>query len=230
METLLDVPLREVRVFRNSVAQQVTRASGADAVTVENQVYMAPERGQPSTPSGQALLAHELSHVAATQTGGRREAPQTEETHAQAIEHAVATDPEPHQRPVLSTPATPLGHRRSARPNAPAPPALSQPASYSGGGFVGGGVAPSSSGGSSVAVARAPVGRVPATAAASMTTGLPDSAPSDPAAQTLPQTQSDDRADAGTVDRLVEAVLRRLRRDGALERERRGAFRSEIGG
>jgi hypothetical protein len=35
---------------------------------------------------------------------------------------------------------------------------------------------------------------------------------------------------AGLVERAVEAVMRRLRRETELERERRGAFRSEIGG
>jgi hypothetical protein len=35
---------------------------------------------------------------------------------------------------------------------------------------------------------------------------------------------------AGLVERTVEAVMRRLRRETDLERERRGAFRSEIGG
>jgi hypothetical protein len=34
----------------------------------------------------------------------------------------------------------------------------------------------------------------------------------------------------GGVDRIVEAVMRRLRREGTFERERRGSFRSEIGG
>jgi hypothetical protein len=39
-----------------------------------------------------------------------------------------------------------------------------------------------------------------------------------------------DRDEPGGVDRVVEAVMRRLRREGSLERERRGSFRSEIGG
>jgi hypothetical protein len=49
----------------------------------------------------------------------------------------------------------------------------------------------------------------------------------------MPPTEDEkpeERDEAGFVDRVVDAVLRRLKRDGALERERRGPFRSEIGG
>jgi hypothetical protein len=40
----------------------------------------------------------------------------------------------------------------------------------------------------------------------------------------------EERDEAGLIERVVEAVLRRVRRDSLLDRERRGVFRSEIGG
>jgi hypothetical protein len=52
----------------------------------------------------------------------------------------------------------------------------------------------------------------------------------DGASPPVPEMSPEATDETGLIDRVVEAVLRRLRRDGALERERRGAFRSEIGG
>jgi len=62
--------------------------------------------------------------------------------------------------------------------------------------------------------------------------------PGGPAAGEASSGTSADRAEqeasaeeeANLIERAVEAVLRRLRRDGDLDRERRGSFRSEIGG
>jgi hypothetical protein len=59
MEKLFDVPLKEVRVFRNSTSHQAAHAHSADALAVGHDVHMASGRGNPSTPSGQALLAQE---------------------------------------------------------------------------------------------------------------------------------------------------------------------------
>jgi hypothetical protein len=237
METLLDVPLHEVRVFRDSVAQQVTHAHGADAVTVENAVHLSPGQGEPSAPSGQALLAHELSHVAARQAGSI-EPSELEERRAQSIEYAVKAQPEQQQLPARPAPAPRLDHRVSALHTAPSASPLAgmaQAASYSGGfargGFAGSGTAGSAGGGGSGAAALAPLDRVPAPMDQTMMAGaLGAGAAADAAGTTELGAEAEERDEAGTIDRVVEAVLRRLRREGSLERERRGSFRSEIGG
>src|SRR5262249_40681597 len=61
---LIDLPLREVRIFRNRRAEGITRALAADAVTVGPNVFVAPGEGNPGLASGEALIAHELQHVA----------------------------------------------------------------------------------------------------------------------------------------------------------------------
>jgi hypothetical protein len=79
------------------------------------------------------------------------------------------------------------------------------------------------SGNGATAIARAPADRIPGMTGESPVPG-PDAATS----QEDPQKKQQD--EANVVDRVVEAVMRRLRRESALERERRGAFHSEIGG
>ena len=64
MEGLLDVPLHEVRIFRGQVSQRLTERMQADAVTIGNQVHVAPGEGEPGLASGRALLAHEVTHYA----------------------------------------------------------------------------------------------------------------------------------------------------------------------
>ena len=62
----------EVRIFRGALADEVTRRHGADAVTVANtgMILMRDStRSAPGTPSGRALLAHEVTHVAQAQRG-----------------------------------------------------------------------------------------------------------------------------------------------------------------
>ncbi len=62
----------KVRVFRGQLAEEITARHQADAVTVANTgmilVRQSP-RSAPGTTSGQALLAHELTHVAQAQKG-----------------------------------------------------------------------------------------------------------------------------------------------------------------
>jgi hypothetical protein len=66
-EARLGVDLGHVRVFRGELAEEVTRAQGAEAVTVgtTGMILMSgsPDRS-PATSQGRALLAHELTHVA----------------------------------------------------------------------------------------------------------------------------------------------------------------------
>ncbi len=66
-EERLGVDLGHVRVYRGELAQEVTRAQGAEAVTVgtTGMILMGdtPDRS-PATSQGRALLAHELTHVA----------------------------------------------------------------------------------------------------------------------------------------------------------------------
>lgn len=61
-----------VRIFRGPLAEEVTQRHRADAVTIANtgMVLMRESpRSAPHTTSGQALLAHELTHVAQAQRG-----------------------------------------------------------------------------------------------------------------------------------------------------------------
>jgi hypothetical protein len=132
MEGLLDVPLREVRIFRGQTSQRLTSQLRADAVTVGNQIHVAPGRGDPSQPHGQALLGHELSHVAARQAGAAPVArdddasspdapasslpvnisPQEDEARAMRLEHAMIRADAP-------SPARPATPRPAAQPPAP---------------------------------------------------------------------------------------------------------------
>jgi len=228
MEKLLDVPLKEVRVFRNGEARQVTKTRRADALTAGTEVHLAPGRGNPSTPSGQALIAHELSHVAA-RIADRSEPVRQEERRAQAIEHAIKSQPDLAVSRQPARLAPPLEHRASVR-NVAAPTATaSQPALYSGGGFVGG-----PSGGTlsaSTAVHTAPAGRIPAIADSALSAGSTGPGMRSDSSGGPPDDGNQPGQDEpGGVDRIVEAVMRRLRREGTFERERRGSFRSEIGG
>jgi hypothetical protein len=61
-----------VRVFRGALAEEVTARHRADAVTVAQTgmiLVRDSARSAPGTSSGQALLAHELTHVAQGQRG-----------------------------------------------------------------------------------------------------------------------------------------------------------------
>jgi hypothetical protein len=66
-ERKLGVDLGRVRVYTGEFAEEVTRARGADAVTVGTTGMVllggASDRS-PVTSAGRALLAHELTHVA----------------------------------------------------------------------------------------------------------------------------------------------------------------------
>lgn len=89
----------EVRVFRGELAEEVTRRHRADAVTVaQTGMILVREtpRSAPGTTSGQALLAHEVTHVAQAQRGlsfaqqGGASGHGAHEVEAEAVERRVA--------------------------------------------------------------------------------------------------------------------------------------------
>lgn len=106
-ERKLGVDLGDVRLVTGKLAEQTTRAHGADALTIGG-TGMILMRGEPdrsmATSAGRALLAHELTHVA-QDTGGifarRRNAgsqPLATEEHeleAEAAEH-IEDEPVEH--------------------------------------------------------------------------------------------------------------------------------------
>jgi len=77
-ERQFGVDLGDVRIHTGPFAQHVTRQHSAEAVTVggTGMIFMAgtPDRS-PVTAAGQALLAHELTHVAQAARGIYRSAP-----------------------------------------------------------------------------------------------------------------------------------------------------------
>lgn len=76
-ERKLGVDLSHVRVYTGELAQEINRAYNADAVTIGNtgMILMAGSADKAiDTTEGQALLAHELTHVAQAQRGVFRDA------------------------------------------------------------------------------------------------------------------------------------------------------------
>jgi hypothetical protein len=107
-EKKLGTDLGGVRIYSGEFAESVTRAHGAEAVTVggTGMVMMSgtPDRS-PATAAGQALLAHELTHVAQASRGGpaagvhRSQAPgeralatEEHEAEAEAVEAEVMAE------------------------------------------------------------------------------------------------------------------------------------------
>jgi hypothetical protein len=237
MEGLVDVPLSEVRIFRGRIARGVTQRLGADAVSAGPNVFFAPGEGNLASPSGRSLLAHELSHVAPSQDGATRPSEPDEERSALRLEHAVQRQ----ESLDLTGPLQRAGASGTPRslPSAPAPAAfgpaplenraarVAPPAPSFSAGVFGAPNASIAGAGAPPAVARAGRERSPASME-------PAASEEEPAAE--PDARAGDGAalgqeeQAGLVERTVEAVMRRLRRETDLERERRGAFRSEIGG
>ncbi len=71
-ERKLGVDLSHVRVFSGELAEEINKAHNADALTIGNtgMIIMAGSAEKSmATPQGQALLAHELTHVAQAQRG-----------------------------------------------------------------------------------------------------------------------------------------------------------------
>lgn len=63
MEAAFDADFSGVRVHDGDVAAQSARAARANAYTVGSHVVFGTGRYRPDTPSGQRVLAHELTHV-----------------------------------------------------------------------------------------------------------------------------------------------------------------------
>jgi hypothetical protein len=100
-ERRLGVDLSRVRIYTGEFAEEVTRAHGAEAVTIGT-TGMILMRGTPdksmATTAGRALLAHELTHVAQSLRGVHRaasfgdSAPLATEEHEAEAEAAEAAE------------------------------------------------------------------------------------------------------------------------------------------
>jgi hypothetical protein len=73
MEQVLGGSFGEVRILRGPIADAVTKRHRADAITIANTgmilVREGTRRSDLRSPKGQALLAHELTHVRQAQQG-----------------------------------------------------------------------------------------------------------------------------------------------------------------
>jgi hypothetical protein len=100
-ERKFGVDLGHVRVFTGEFAEEFNKQRGSYAVTVggTGMILMgnSPEKAA-GTRAGEALLAHELTHVAQAQRGLHNRARQAEFTHADEVEaHAVEHEVEQGQ-------------------------------------------------------------------------------------------------------------------------------------
>lgn len=68
MEARFGTDFSHVRVHTGTAAAQINRSLDAEAFTHQNHIYMGAGAYNPRSPSGQQLLAHELTHVV-QQTG-----------------------------------------------------------------------------------------------------------------------------------------------------------------
>ena len=100
-EKRFGVDLGNVRIITGDLAEEITRAHGAEALTLGD-TGMILMRGSakfaPGSAAGQALLAHELTHVAQSRPAIARSAPdataqplatEMSEAEAEAVEAAV---------------------------------------------------------------------------------------------------------------------------------------------
>lgn len=72
-EHRLGMRLDEVRIHSGDAAAKSAAAAGANAFTLGNDIVFASESYSPDSPAGQALLAHELAHVALAHPGLHRQ-------------------------------------------------------------------------------------------------------------------------------------------------------------
>ena len=258
MEGLLDVPLREVRVFRGQTSQRITSSMRADAVTVGNQIHVAPGRGDASSPQGRALLGHELSHVATRQGASEPVMPRSDattppaapaamplpanissaedESRAMRLEHAILRSEAPQQtaRPAArAAPAAPtplsLEHRAPPPQIVMSPEAMTTMRSVHDDGW-----------GGQAAAFQAALHDAPAapwdrmadeaeSMAGSAASSAIDSATS--AASSAVSSAAGAAGDEnGLIDRVVEAVINRIEHDGNVARERSSSFVPHFGG
>ncbi len=64
MEGVLASPLGEVRIHKDTEGQGLTGSVGAEAFALGHHVAFSADAYRPGTPLGDALIAHELAHVA----------------------------------------------------------------------------------------------------------------------------------------------------------------------
>jgi hypothetical protein len=80
-EKRLGVDLGDVRIFSGELAEEITRAHGAEALTVGDTgmiLMRQSSRFAPGSAAGTALLAHELTHVAQAKPSIMRKAPEAD--------------------------------------------------------------------------------------------------------------------------------------------------------
>jgi hypothetical protein len=91
MEGLFGADLGGVRVHDNTEARELNQELDAEAFTIGSEVFVGEGSYSPDSTRGQALLAHELTHVA--QQGGlgaqRQAMPEEEEVQTRAREDVV---------------------------------------------------------------------------------------------------------------------------------------------
>lgn len=99
-ERKLGTDLGHVKIYTGPFAEEITRAHGAEAITIgtTGMVLMSgtPDRSM-ATSEGQALLAHELTHVAQSQRGVYRRSTfegSPDLAHEEAEEEAHAAEAE----------------------------------------------------------------------------------------------------------------------------------------
>jgi hypothetical protein len=68
-EHLFRTSFGEVTVHTDEAAGEATESVGAAAMTIGPRIFFAPGRFRPAEPEGDALLAHELTHVVQQRTG-----------------------------------------------------------------------------------------------------------------------------------------------------------------
>jgi hypothetical protein len=94
-ERKLGVDLSDVRVYTGEFAEEVTKAHSAEAVTIgtTGMILMggSPDKSM-ATRSGEALLAHELTHVAQAQRGVHRKASYGEAAPLATEEHEAEAE------------------------------------------------------------------------------------------------------------------------------------------
>jgi hypothetical protein len=69
MSARLGADLSEVRIHRDAAATESARAVNANAYTVGSDIVFQSGQYDPSSPSGQRMLAHELTHVVQQRAG-----------------------------------------------------------------------------------------------------------------------------------------------------------------
>jgi hypothetical protein len=63
MNRLFGTNFENVRVYDDGAVSRQVERMGAEALTIGSNIFFAPNRYQPTTVSGQALIGHELTHV-----------------------------------------------------------------------------------------------------------------------------------------------------------------------